>query len=281
MFRVGVDLESLSLASHYLRMIPDGVDTPLATGTGFIYEHENSFYLITNAHNVTRVNPETNQRITSSIAFPSKIRTKFRVFLNDVEPIAITTKLYDINLYCDDSFKIPNWYMHPTHGYLVDVVAIPLTPTPTDCKLFPINSYDYFEKGIFADPSDDVFIIGFPLDMTGGKELPIWKKGSIATEPGIDLDNLPKFLIDTATRQGMSGSPVIFQRTGIHGFSKTKPMNPENMQIGMIRSFIGVYSGRIGADDNFKAQLGVVWKKTVIEEIFLAKKRGTIEFQNI
>jgi S1-C subfamily serine protease len=61
MFRTSVDLESLSLASHYLRMIPDGVDNPLATGTGFIYEYDKSLYLITNAHNVTRVNPETNQ----------------------------------------------------------------------------------------------------------------------------------------------------------------------------------------------------------------------------
>lgn len=31
--------------------------------------------------------------------------------------------------------------------------------------------------------------------------------------------------------------------------------------------FIGVYSGRIGADDEFKAQLGKVWKKRVIDEI--------------
>ena len=58
-------------------------------------------------------------------------------------------------------------------------------------------------------------------------------------------------------------------------------MDFTNLRIGMIRSFLGVYSGRIGAEDNFKAQLGIVWKKTVIEEILAAKKRSSIDFQNI
>lgn len=165
MFRKGiVDLESLSFASHYLRMIPDGSENILATGTGFIYEYDKVFYLITNGHNITRLNPETNERINSSIAFPVKIRTKFRVFLNDIEPIVIETILFDIYLYHDTDFKIPKWFIHPRYGYLVDVIAIPLSNLPSDCKLFPINSYDFDDKGILANPSDDVFIIGFPLE---------------------------------------------------------------------------------------------------------------------
>jgi hypothetical protein len=34
--------------------------------------------------------------------------------------------------------------------------------------------------------------------------------------------------------------------------------------------FLGVYSGRLG-EDEFKAQLGIVWKKEVIEEIITGK----------
>ena len=37
--------------------------------------------------------------------------------------------------------------------------------------------------------------------------------------------------------------------------------------------FLGVYSGRIGADD-LKAQLGVVWKAHVVEEIVVAGVQG-------
>ena len=279
MFNTGIDIESLSLASCYLRMKPVGTDNVLATGTGFIYKYENFHYLITNGHNITRVNPETNTRISNSIAYPIKISTKLRTISNIGDKIIIGTCPYEINLYNDLEFKIPIWYVHPIHEYLVDVIAIPLFSIPNEAKLYPINAFNFNDIDIFANPSDDVFIIGYPLNITGGKELPIWKKGTIANEPSIDLDNLPKFLIDTATREGMSGSPVIFQRNGIHRFNKEHFIG--NEVIGTIRSFIGIYSGRIGAEDNFKAQLGIVWKKTVIDEILNSKKSGNLNFQNI
>ncbi|MDZ7783208.1 MAG: hypothetical protein U5K56_09900 [Halioglobus sp.] len=43
--------------------------------------------------------------------------------------------------------------------------------------------------------------------------------------------------------------------------------------IGRIRNFIGVYSGRIGKDEA-KAQLGIVWKVVVMEEIINGKIYG-------
>lgn len=99
--------------------------------------------------------------------------------------------------------------------------------------------------------------------------MPIWKKSSIATEPDINIEGLPKTLIDTATRSGLSSSPAIMQRIGIHGMVDGKML--PTTSIGRIRNFLGVYSGRVG-DDEFKAQLGVVWKARVIEEIITVKK---------
>ena len=32
-------------------------------------------------------------------------------------------------------------------------------------------------------------------------------------------------------------------------------------------AFVGIYSGRIGAGDELKAQLGIVWKGSVLTEI--------------
>jgi hypothetical protein len=80
-------------------------------------------------------------------------------------------------------------------------------------------------------------------------------------------------LIDTATRPGLSGSPVIMQRVGIHG--ATGGVITADTIFGRIRKFVGIYSGRIG-EDEFKAQLGVVWKASVISEIVGAKKFGEI-----
>lgn len=55
----------------------------------------------------------------------------------------------------------------------------------------------------------DVFVLGYPKGISGGGEFPIWKRASIATEPDIQLGTLPKMLVDTATREGMLGAPVI------------------------------------------------------------------------
>ncbi len=40
-----------------------------------------------------------------------------------------------------------------------------------------------------------------------------------------------------------------------------------NSIIGTIQGFVGIYSGRIVGESEFDAQLGIVWKKLVIEEI--------------
>ena len=112
--------------------------------------------------------------------------------------------------------------------------------------------------------ADEAFVIGYPFSDATYLQLPIWKRASIASEPDVDVDQLPKLLIDTATRPGLSGSPVIMQRVGIHGMNGGEI--DKNTIIGRIRNFLGVYSGRIGADE-VKAQLGIVWKAHVIQEI--------------
>jgi len=49
----------------------------------------------------------------------------------------------------------------------------------------------------------DAFVLGYPLGISGGAKFPIWKRASIASEPDIDVDSLPKIVIDTATREGI------------------------------------------------------------------------------
>lgn len=54
-----------------------------------------------------------------------------------------------------------------------------------------------------------------------------------------------------------------------------------NTTFGTIRTFVGVYSGRLGAKDEFQAQLGIVWKKQVIEEIIEGQVKSNVDFQRI
>lgn len=255
------------------------LDTQLAIGTGFMYEHNGELFLVTNGHNVTRMNPESCKRITTNTEFPIAISTMAKVQVKD-EPSKIGIREFEIPLYDDKEFKKPNWYVHPKFGYLVDVIAIRVSHTnriPEHVVIHPINSYEW-DQQYRPEIGDDVFILGYPFNLQGVAETPIWKRGTIATEPTFDVNKLPQFYVDTASRSGMSGSPVIMRRTGIHGLDMENPS--ENALFGRIQNFLGVYSGRIGADDEFKAQLGIVWKSKVIEEIIYSRKFGSTEFQN-
>jgi hypothetical protein len=75
------------------------------------------------------------------------------------------------------------------------------------------------------------------------------------------MDQLPKILIDTATRSGMSGSPVLVIHRGLH----RERSAPDRWSVGTAKAFAGVYSSRVG--DSTGLQLGTVWKASVIDEI--------------
>lgn len=96
--------------------------------------------------------------------------------------------------------------------------------------------------------------------MAGGGALPVWVQGAIATEPTVDWDGLPRFLIDSRTRQGQSGSPVVLYReAGI----TTDEDGKHFIVPGPHERFIGVYSGRVSPDSD----IGIVWKARVVREI--------------
>lgn len=276
------DFNMLSHTTHYLRMVTKGTGATMATATGFVYEYADTFFLITAAHNVTRINPVDKQRISPFAAFPDQILTRVKVVIpDDPNSVGLSEELIDIDLYEDAESKIPTWYMHPIFGYEVDVIAIEWCKKNEVSKffrLFPLNGCDFCPEFPIR-VTDDVYVLGYPLDITGGYELPIYKRGSLASEPQVNIGGIPKILIDTASRHGMSGAPVIMQR---HGFHQIRPGAPLSMKdkFGTISQFIGVYSGRIGADE-LSAQLGIVWKRNVITEILDGKVRGSTSFQNM
>jgi hypothetical protein len=124
-----------------------------------------------------------------------------------------------------------------------------------------------------VDAGDDAYALGYPLGLSGGEDFPVWKRASIASEPGLPIDGLPKILIDTATRQGMSGSPVIVIRRGL-----IPKKSGDDLMIGHAAKFLGVYSGRLG-NDLLGAQLGIVWKSEVIDEIVDGRVRGRLPWE--
>lgn len=240
----------------------------LATYTAFIYEYDSAYYLITNWHNLTGKNCDTLEPINNNLTIPTKIEVPFP--LKSQSKITWKHSIFDI-LDLDNGMS-PRWFIHPRYGFSVDVIALKIDIPPNISSVYPINKIDFDDFNLVI--SDEIFILGFPYRNLGGHgQLPIWKKGSVATEPGANIDGKPKILVDTASRPGMSGSPVIFKRYGYHARSST--LSSDDI-FGTITGFVGVYSGRLPSKDTFDAQLGIVWKKEVIEEIIVGKKLDEI-----
>ncbi len=246
-------------------------DIIFSTASGFIYFHNDKYYLITNWHNVTGRNPLTGEPLSENHAgIPNIFLTYIRIKDGNGQ-----SRLEKLFLYEDEDLTKPKWLIHPLYNENVDVVAIELKLND-ELIYSAINKSD-FDNNIPPEVGDDCFVVGYPFVDFRYLGLPIWKKASIATEPTVNEDQLPKILIDTATRPGLSGSPVIYQRTGIHNVKDGK--FSDDSLIGRIRGFLGVYSGRIGKDE-IHAQLGIVWKGTVIEEIINGQTNGNIDFQS-
>jgi hypothetical protein len=153
----------------------------------------------------------------------------------------------------------------------VDIAAVQVNPSG-QFQSFPVNQGVYTAMELRV--SHDVYVLGYPLgllDATHG--MPVWKRATVATEPG---GSSGAFLVDTATRAGMSGSPVFLR---YRGFYKTDPesavANPSDW-FGEGDMFVGIYSGRLGASE-VEAQLGVVWKARVIEEVIDGNHRASPE----
>ena len=230
-------------------------DKFLGTATGFIVERNGSYYLISNYHVLAGRNPKTGQSIDPTGAWPNRVG----VIQNVAGSLGCWHLVFEVVR--DDNG--PLWLEHPTHGRTVDVVALELNHT-RGVEFYPYGLED--STDIRIGVSQQVSIIGFPFGKTGGGVFGIWVQGTIATEPDIMYDELPCFLIDSRTREGLSGSPVIFFSQGgvVPKYSGTA------LYSGPVEVFLGVYSGRI----NEQSDLGYVWRRSAISEIIDAQVRG-------
>ncbi|WP_375161860.1 trypsin-like peptidase domain-containing protein [Bradyrhizobium sp. RDT46] len=250
----------------------------MAVATGFFWLSDRDFYLITNWHNVTGWDQLQGKSLSGSGAQPTYIEMPLLLRADGQaghQTMAVR-KRYNIPLYADGK----PIFEHPKHGSHIDVIAIKVALMDESLISKPINALDTFVD-FEPQAGDDVFVLGYPGGLDGGHELAIWKRGSIASQPQIDIDGLPKLLIDTATRQGMSGAPVVARRTGItvpRGVKASPEVLSGQEIIGQSDTFLGVYSGRIG-DDPMGLQLGIVWKAAVVDEIIRGGRAGRSPFE--
>jgi len=222
-------------------------ETSLGVSTGFFYRKNKQDYLVTNWHVLTGKNPITGKHLSNSAGEPNRINIwQHRTDGNRQECFLPIEK--------DGS---PLWLQHHEYGNTVDVAILPLCPDDR-FVFFPINEQDDPPPSGFEPMvGKELFVLGYPFGKLALElsPYPIWKRASIATELDFLAENRPMFLVDTATRSGMSGSPVVFIA-------------------GQFQQFMGVYSGRYGANDLNDIQLGRVWRTTLIPQILEFGFRG-------
>jgi Trypsin-like peptidase domain len=247
--RPGARIDQYSAATVPIRMFFN--DSPLSVATGFIWVEGERFFLITNWHNVSGRNPFTGQHISPTAAEPNSVTALLNAKERLGGRVSVSMPLFDES-------GGPLWWVHPTHRERIDVVALPLTPPP-EAEMYPINRMP--SRPLLLQVGLDVFVLGYPFGVAPGG-FPVWKRGSIASEPEILRRDHPYVLIDTTSREGMSGSPVIRRSWGSHS------LEGGNTALGgEATRLVGVYSGRLATIDPLEAQLGLCWPIRFLEEI--------------
>lgn len=238
-----------------------------------MWRTKDDLYFISNWHVFSGRDPRTGQpKDQKNFAVPNRLS----LYCRRIDDLSRTIEVH----FPLEEDNVILWKQHPIYGQKVDVAAISFRhagvylnapPQGPLARNTAINEFQYNDE-LFVGIGEDVFILGFPLGLSQSFQLPIWKRASIASDRAIDFDGLPCFLVDTATREGMSGSPVICRKYG--GAMTYSAIISAGSPVSNL--FMGIYSGRyVGAMG--EAQLGIVWRPAAISDIVEGTTLGNYE----
>lgn len=221
----------------------------IASGTCFFVKSAKGISLITNRHNFTGRDNFTNKPLSKTGAIPNNAVVAIPSIAGRVQ--------YRIDLRNQLNENADAWVEHPRLLAKADIVALPCNELKN--IIFEDKYIDLGEQQYSLQVGMELQVIGFPFGAISGP-FAVWSKGFIATEPDVDVSDLPVYLIDVRSRPGQSGSPVFlyFKKGQIENLQGDIVVAKEHIFI-----LVGVYSGRIRNDSD----LGIVWKKEVVREL--------------
>jgi hypothetical protein len=269
--------------------------TVLSIGTGLLYERNGEYFIVTAWHNVTGRHTETLSHLSKHGGVPNNILATIAVYY----PEAGMVNRQSVVLPLLDEGKAL-FYIHPVNWPRVDVVAIPFDPKkPQICEfrasdgevvkmemllmnrpefglsteVFSFQNHSVPNNGVAekwldtVDVSEELFIPGYPLNIQDLFSQPVWKRATVASSVQHGWNKEPKFLVDTASLSGMSGSPVLYYSPNgnVQVRGTTYHFSQE------VAILAGIYVGRIGITKNADPQVGIVWHQSVIDQIIDGK----------
>lgn len=249
-------------ASIKLTCIFPGDETN-SIATGFFQKRDGRTFLVSNWHVFSGKDCFTLKCLKDTGAFPIAFEFEAIHSIREMEGMGtheFVTERITIDICADEFGSEPMWIQHPA-GPQVDLAAIDVTERISDLGRIWYAGAKDIGLEMNLRPASELFIIGYPKGLDVQHGLPVWKRASVASEPGYQVDGRNQVLVDSATREGMSGSPV-YQLV-------TLPTKKANGKIvdQFITKFIGIYSGRYGVRDEFEAQIGRVILRKELDEV--------------
>jgi hypothetical protein len=260
-------LDSLSFCVTPVTMLFD--DVVLSEATGFFYAGVLGttpvLLLVSNWHVFSGRHIEPpNITLNKDGMIPNRMMFQVMKIMPD-KVVQLHEQIVDLY----DSDHKAFWHQHSLK-HEVDVGVLYLGQLLTEFSVGGINSRaNQYDMKI--EIGDDVFVLGYPLGFSHFMKTPIWKRGSIASEPHTETPkSRNRVVIDATTRRGMSGSPVIV-RHKTHYISETGQIK-EHANASRL---LGVYSSRpvfaaaqslIDGQEDSRAELGYVYKSGLIDQ---------------
>lgn len=268
--------------------------TVLSIGTGTLYKKNDEYFIVTAWHNLTGLHTATLSHLSPNLAVPDNVVATLAVAYPDIgfqHRMSITLPLV--------GSKNALFYIHPKNWPRIDVAAIPFDPNAdyeTDITLptgevkraafsilapisgnkaaiCPIQNYLVPSRKVVmewlntVEVTEELFIPGYPHNLQDYYVQPVWKRATIASSVQSGWNNERKFLVDSASKSGMSGSPVLFYSPNgvVRALGKTYNFQHD------VAILAGVYVGRVGVTKEADPQIGTVWHSAVIDEIIDGK----------
>ncbi|CAH1696794.1 putative Serine protease [Hyphomicrobiales bacterium] len=252
-------------------------DTKISSATGFFYQFGDEVSLVTNWHVLSGRNAITTSCIHPHAAIPNRISFNINIYDKEEHTIDFRHEEHFISSAENDLWESHKGYDSDTGEHrIVDIAMIRMSRILPDFddirgKIISIPSLMILNRDLTeSSPAiprvgSDVFILGYPRGIPIQGALPIWKRGSVASEPLFNaLDNSPVILIDAITREGMSGAPVLYFGEEVSAVDGT----PAWVEAGK-PWLIGIYAGREGSTGaEIEMTLGRAWKRQLLDDMF-------------
>jgi len=263
-------MEDISLITTPVKLFDD--NNLVSQGTGFYVAHsygENGIlFLVTNYHVLTGSAP---------LEHKSPIGNNIEITLHISKDNPEIIKRFRFNLYNKEKDRL--WLINENNKE-ADLALLPLPiQVYNEVDIVTCINKEWSTNRLKVRTTTRTSVVGYPYGYYDTKNsLPIWKTGSIASEPDVDFEGKKLIVLDISAFPGMSGSPVFALAQGAY------ETTDGNMEFGTINKFLGVYASMqmltknkyleqlitqmpYGIKDQESLQLGHVWKASLIFEV--------------